>query len=115
MYDSVDKIDGIIGALSSQQKILSNNIANAHTPGYVRQQYKFSDVLGNLENPFETKLSSKMGSMMHASMAQEEGGEPVNLANEMIEMQKVFLNYTMVTRRVSTIFNNIRRASQIGR
>lgn len=114
MYDSIDWIDKVIGGLSSQQKVLSNNIANTHTPGYVRQEYKFSDVLANLNNPFETGLSRKMGSMQNSSFVQEEG-RPVNLAEEMVEMQKVFLNYSMTTRRVSTIFNNLRRATQIGK
>lgn len=115
MYDNIDHIDKMIGGLSQQQKVISNNIANTHTPGYVRQTYNFSDVLGNLSNPFETSLSQKMGSMMSSSFAQAEDGKPVNMAEEMIEMQKVYLNYSMVTRRVSTIFGNIRRATQIGR
>jgi flagellar basal body rod protein FlgB len=114
MYENIDKIDRIVGGLSEQQKVLSNNIANVHTPGYSRQQYSFSDVLGQLSNPFETKLSMKMGSVANSGLA-DGVGTPVNLAHEMIDMQKVFLNYTMVTRRASTIFNNIRRATQIGR
>lgn len=114
MYDGIDKIDKMITGLSSQQKVVSNNIANASTPGYTRQTYSFSDVLGNLSNPYETHLSQKMGSVIDTGMA-ESDGKPVNLAQEMIEMQKVFLNYSMVTRRATTIFGNLRRASQIGR
>lgn len=114
MYESVDKVEKIISGLSMQQKVISNNVANVHTPHYARQTYNFSDVLSNLQNPFETDLSRKMGSMMGSVLAQETG-QPVNLATEMVDMQKTFLNYTMVTRRASTIFNNIRRATQIGR
>lgn len=114
MYESVDKIENIITGLANHQKVVSNNIANAHTPGYLKQTYKFADVLGNMNNPFETNLSQKMGSMANSSFAMEEG-KPVDIAREMVDMQKVFLNYTMVTRRASTIFNNIRRATQIGR
>lgn len=114
MYDGINKIENIISGLSSQQKVISGNIANTHTPGYVRQSYNFSDVLGNLTNPFETNLSRKMGSMLNSSMVQTEG-RPVNLAQEMVAMQKVFLNYSMVTRRASTVFSNLRRATQLGR
>jgi hypothetical protein len=53
--------------------------------------------------------------MKDSSFVQEEGGRPVNLSEEMVDLQKVFLNYSLVTKRVSTIFNNIRRATQIGR
>ncbi len=116
MYESIDRIDRMVTGLTDEQKVISNNIANSHTPGYVRQEYNFADVLGNLNNPFETDLSRKMGSMKGSSFAQEEGiAKPVDLAREMVEMQKVFLNYSMVTRRASTIFSNIRRATQIGR
>lgn len=114
MYDGIDKLDKVIGGLSAQQKVITNNISNTHTPGYTRQTYSFSDVLGNLNNPFETRLSQKMGSMAGSAFQSEEG-QPVNLAQEMLEMQKVFLNYSMVTRRASTIFGNMRRATQIGR
>jgi len=113
MYGNIDQITSIINGLSGQQKVLSNNVANAHTPGYVRQTYSFSDVLGNLNNPFENDLSRKMGSTGPSASSEGEGG--VDIAHEMIEMQKVFLNYSMVTRRASTVFSNIRRASQIGK
>jgi flagellar basal-body rod protein FlgB len=115
MYEGVDRLGNIVNALSEHQKVISNNIANTHTPGYTRQTYSFQDVLGNLNNPFETQLSSKMGSMQNSTLAQETDGQPVDLAHEMVDMQKLFLNYTLVTRRMTTIFSNIRRASQIGR
>lgn len=114
MYEGIDRIENIIGGLTGQQKVISNNVANTHTPGYVRQTYSFSDVLGNLNNPFETELSRKMGAMAGSTFAQTDG-KPVNLAQEMIEMQKVFLNYSMASRRASTVFSNLRRATQIGR
>ncbi len=114
MYDGIDKIGGMIEGLSQHQKVISNNIANSHTPNYHRQQYNFTDVLGTLNNPFETELSMKMGSMANSTFAQSTG-KPVELAEEMVDMQKVFLNYSMVTRRISTVFGNLRRATQIGR
>ncbi len=114
MYEGIDSIGQIIGSLSSQQKVISNNIANWNTPGYVRQEYKFSDVLGNLNNPYETDLSKKMGAMTNANFT-ETDGQPVDISKEMVDMQKTYLNYSLVTRRISTVFNNIRRATQIGR
>jgi flagellar basal body rod protein FlgB len=114
MFKGLDRIEAAIGGLSSQHKVISNNVANSHTPGYVRQSYNFSDVLGHMSNPFETELSRKMGSMAGSTFAQGDG-HPVNLAQELVDMQKVFLNYSMVSRRASTVFSNLRRATQIGR
>ncbi len=114
MYDSIDRMDRMISGLSQQQKVVSNNIANSNTPGYVRQSYNFTEVLGQLSNPYETHLSQKMGSMENSAMVQTTG-TGVDMATEMIEMQKVFLNYSLVTKRASTVFNNLRRATQIGR
>ncbi len=115
MYEGVDNIERMIGGIANQQKVIANNVANAHTPGYAKQTYNFSDVLGRLSNPFETQLSQRMGSMKDSSFVEAEDGRPVNLSEEMVDLQKVFLNYSLVTKRVSTIFNNIRRATQIGR
>lgn len=114
MYDGIDKMDRMVAGLTNQQKAISNNIANAHTPGYTRQTYSFSDVLGNMSNPYENRLSQRMGAMIDTSLG-EDGGEPVDLAREMVDMQKVYLNYSMVTRRMSTVFGNLRRATQLGR
>ncbi len=114
MYDGIDRMDKLMTGLSQQQKVITNNIANTHTPGYVRQSYSFTDVLEDLHNPFENNLSHKMGSMKGQGFAQLES-RPVNLAQELIDMQKVFLNYSMVSRRASTVFGNLRRATQLGR
>ncbi len=115
MYEDINRIDNIIAGLSSQQKVISNNVANAHTPGYVRQTYDFKEVLGQMDNPYENDLSRKMGSMKGTVFSETDGGQKVNLADEMINMQKVYLNYAMVTRRASSIFNNLRKAVQIGK
>lgn len=114
MFGNVEHIEGIVAGLGSRQKAISNNIANAHTPGYIRQEETFSDVLGRMRNPFETPLSRKMGTSVHTAMVQG-SGESVELAREMVDMQKNFLYYSMTTRRMSSIFNNLRKASQIGR
>ena len=114
MYGEVNGLSSIISNISVNQKIAANNVANSQTPGYVRQVPSFSDTLGRLQNPFETNLSQQMGSLMPQTLARKTG-QPVDLAEEFLLMQKYFLDYSVVSRRASTIFNNLRRASQIGR
>lgn len=99
-------------AISEKQKVNSNNLANAHTPGYTTQQVNFADLL-KTDNPFETALSAKMGS----KMIEVTGGTglPVDIQKELIDMQKNMLFYSMATRRASTIFSTLKTASQIGR
>ena len=99
-------------AVSYRQQLVSNNIANAQTPGYVAKTVGFSDLLSSLNDPFQTGLSKKMGaSMAHSEM---ESG-PVSLQKELIDMQKNLLFYNMATRRLTTVFNNMRAATQTGR
>ena len=98
-------------AISERQKLVTNNVANAHTPGYMAKDISFSDLL-QMDNPFETRLSQEMGKRTPEANST---GLPVDLQKEMIEMQKNMLFYGMASRRVSTVFNTLKTASQIGR
>lgn len=102
---------GVLDAVSYRQKLVSNNIANAHTPGYSAQRASFSELLANANNPFETNLSAKMGTVPGVHNA----GGPVSLQKEMLEMQKNNLFFAMASRRLTTVFTTLRTASQIGR
>ncbi len=112
LTNAISNISHTLSAISEKQKVVSNNIANAHTPGYTAKSLNFADVLGQTNTPFETGLSMKMGKTIDMT---GETGVPVDLQKEMIDMQKNMLFYSMATRRTSTIFNTLRTASQIGR
>lgn len=104
----------MLNAITERQKVVSNNIANAHTPGYNARQVSFSDLLIGLNNPFETRLSKEMG----RSLQQDEAmatNHPVDLQEEMLSQQQNFLYFSMASRRLTTIFTTLRTASQIGR
>lgn len=112
--DYFENIGSVIHSIARRQEVNSNNVANANTPGYQAKSLSFSDVLGNLNNPFETRMSHKMGSS-NIALDETSTGMPVDLQKELIEMQKNTLFYSVATRRASTIFNTLRTASQIGR
>lgn len=99
-------------ATTKRQRVISNNIANAATPGYVAKSISFSDLLNEMNNPFQTKLAQKMGTMTEDAIST---GAPVSLQKEMIEMQKNMLFYSMASRRASSFFTNMRTAIQTGR
>jgi flagellar basal body rod protein FlgB len=102
----------MLGAISERQKITTNNLANAHTPGYTAREISFSELLGQMDSPFETRLSQQMG----ASMAMEGNtGQPVSMQKELVDMQKNLLFYNMAVRRISTVITGMKTASQVGR
>ncbi|MBK8190023.1 MAG: hypothetical protein IPK79_06190 [Vampirovibrionales bacterium] len=103
-----------LSGLSYSQQLVSSNIANAQTPGYTAKNVSFADVISSQNSPFETRLSKEMGKTCQP-LSMVDSGEPVNLQQQMILMQKNMLFYSMATRRAATIFNTLRTASQIGR
>ncbi len=114
MYDAVDQFSSMMTGMGLQQKMVSTNIANAHTPNYTRKTYSFTDVLGQLSNPYENKLSRQMGASVENNFTQETGA-PVNLTQEFVDMQKIALNHSMVSRVVTSIFTNLKKSTQIGK
>ena len=110
-HDSIDKTNLLMDLISQKQKVLGSNLANVNTPGYNRQDLDFSQVLGSMNSPLETKLSQKMGS----SPAVKTSGGEVNPAVELIEIQKNALYYTIATRRVSSVIQELKTIAQLGR
>ena len=115
MFWQIDYLGSMTSGIARNEKIAANNIANAQTPGYVHQEATFTNVLGRLQNPFENDLSRKMGNIQDSQMFKKPGSHPVDIAEEMFNMQEYSEEYSVVTRRLSSIFSNLRRASQIGR
>ncbi|MFA6989486.1 MAG: flagellar basal body protein [Candidatus Gastranaerophilaceae bacterium] len=109
--DSIDQTQVLLGAISQKQQVLGANLANMNTPGYIRKDISFSQLLATSNSPLETKLSAKLGS---ASCMQETGGE-VNPTQELVEMQKNALLYSIATRRVSSAITQLRTVSQVGK
>lgn len=101
----------LLTLLSQNQAIITNNIANVDTPNYVKQNTNFEQVLGSIRSPIETELAKKVGPCPLLS----EGDGKVNLETELMNMQKNFIYYSMVTRRAGSIINIVKNIGQIGR
>ena len=111
MNDSIDKSTAILDILSKKQEALGSNIANMNTPGYVRKDINFSQVLGSLNSPIETKLSEKLG----PSPFDESQNGKVNVTNELLEMQKNMLYYSVASRRITSVVNELKAITQLGK
>ena len=108
----IKPISNVLNVISQKQKITSVNIANAQTPGYIARKASFADLLQS-NNLFETSLSQRMGG--HFREIDQYSGAPVDLQQELIDMQKNSLFYSMATRRASSIFTGLKTVSGVGR
>lgn len=102
----------MLGLIAQRQKALGDNLANVDTPGYVRKDVDFSQQLNSVSGNLESKFSSKFGS---SPIAEEREGEQVNAANEIVELQKNSVLYSMATRQMSSIITQMRTVINVGK
>ncbi len=110
--DNLSVMGNLLGIISQRQQYISDNVANANTPGYVAKDISFSQMLETMKSPFENSLSRKMA---NSSVVESFSGQPVNLQHEMIEMQRNSLFYNVAIRRTSTIISLLKSSIQVGR
>ena len=104
-----------ISQLVTMQKASADNIANVNTPGYRPKRYNFETFLGADHSAMETSLSSRMGASQLPDLLSSQTQGQVNLQDEFMDMQKNLLYFNMVSKRLSTVINNIKTASNVGR
>ena len=110
--DNMGKVTLMMDLISQRQRALGSNLANVDTPRYVRRDVNFSDYLGTLNNPLETKLSEKLGP---SGVIEERRGEEIEVDKELSELQKNSLLYTMATRRMSNIITEMKTVINVGK
>lgn len=115
--DSMNNTSKLLNLISQKQKTIGENLSNMDTPGYVRKDVDFSQCLGGLNgSSFETSLSAKYGSSASGfGVVQEKSGEDINPANELMELQRNSLMYTMATRRMSNIITQMKTVINVGK
>lgn len=110
--DSIGSTSQMLDLIAQRQKALGSNLANIDTPGYVRKDINFGQYLATSDNMLETKLSNKMG---ESPAMEDRAGEVINPANELMELQKNSLLYSMATRRMSNIISQMRTVVNVGK
>lgn len=114
-FNSIDPLQGtghMLDLIAKKQKALGENLANIDTPGYTRKDVDFSKFLGSPISNLENRLAEKFGS---GPVYEHETGEVVNPANELMDLQKNSLLYTMATRRMSSIITEMRTVINVGK
>ena len=110
--DSMGKTSLMLDLISQKQRALGANVANVDTPGYVRRDIDFSQYLGSMNSPIETKLSTALGP---SGVIEDRRGQEIDIAQELAEMQKNSLMYTMATRRMSNIITEMKTVINVGK
>ena len=110
--DSMGKTGLMLDLISQRQRALGSNVANVDTPGYVRCDIDFSQYLGSMNSPLETKLSSELGP---SGVIEDRRRSEIDIAEELTEMQKNSLLYTMATRRMSNIITEMKTVINVGK
>ncbi len=112
-----------------KQRAIANNIANAETPGYKAIKVSFEESLdqeinklaANMEtkeefyNGLEEIKNADIGVFSDYSTSERADGNNVNLDAENIEMAKVQLQYSYLTRSMTDMFTRLRYAISGGK
>jgi len=106
---AIDQTNNVLDAIAKKQEMIANNVANANTPGYVRKDASFSQLL-NIDTPLEPELSRRIGPNPFIA---SEGGD-VDLKQELVEMQKNSMYYAVATRRMSSIITQMKTVTNVG-
>ena len=110
--DSMGKTNLMLDLISQKQRALGSNVANIDTPGYVRRDIDFSQYIGSMNSPIETKLSTKLGP---SGVIENRREQEIDIAEELAEMQKNSIMYTIATRRMSNIITEMKTVINVGK
>lgn len=98
----------ILDLLSAKQQVIAENLANVNTPGYQKRDVSFSQYLSSHNNPLETKMSEKLGP---SPFNVTEGGE-VSATEELMDIQKVQVLYTIASRQMTSVIQQMKQVTQ---
>ena len=110
--DSMGKTNLMMDLISQRQRALGSNVANVDTPGYVRRDIDFSMYLSSMNSPLETKLSTELGP---SGVLEDRQKKEIDIAQELTEIQKNSILYTMATRRMSNIITEMKTVINVGK
>lgn len=110
--DSLGKTGLMLDLISQRHRALGANVANVDTPGYVRKDINFSQYIGSMNSPLETRLSTALGP---SGVIEDRQNQEINIAEELAEIQKNSLMYTMASRRMSNIITEMKTVINVGK
>lgn len=121
--NNINLLQSALGASSLRQQVISNNIANAETPGYKAKQVVFEDILkqhltnqtkfiGNRTDSRHFLFGSNVDmvpaqTVENQSSTMQNNGNNVDLEQEMTLMAKNSLWYDTLTEQLNSEFQQL--------
>lgn len=98
-------------ATALRQKVLSNNLANANTPGYIRKDVHFSEALADALGKGPDEISSVKPEVVDDEEAQVNAhGNSVSLQKELAAIAQNELLYNFAAEMTNQKFAGLRKA-----
>lgn len=125
---NIKLLENYMGYLSTKNKVVSQNIANIGTEGYVRQNVKFQEMLNNeisskvkKTEPKHMNLASPSEFGMDQTVFLDKSKEPngginnVDIETEMAELAENAINFKFTSKKIAGHFQQLREVIKGGR
>lgn len=111
MDHTIEILGKLMDATALRQKVLSNNLANANTPGYLRKEVEFGDALAHaLGKGPEAVRKVRPEVVVDDGARVDERGNSVSIQKEMGEISQNALLYDFAAEMTGQKFNTLRKA-----
>ncbi len=109
--DGFKVMKGLTDGVMQRQEVLSNNLANFRTPGYVRQDVDFGRLLTDLKSGM-TELEDGNSSKI-ARAKYQDNSKPMNLEKEMSSLYDNHLRYLLLVKSIGHHFEHMKKALEV--
>ena len=109
--DGFKTLKGLTDAVMQRQEILSSNLANIETKGYVRQDIDFGRVLSSIKNNVPSIGDEKESMLTRARY--KDYSKPMTLESELSKLYDNHLRYLILTKSVSHHFEHMKKALEV--
>ncbi len=125
---NINLLQNYVSYLSTKNKVISENIANIGTEGYVRQNVKFQDMLSsemssslkktetkhiNMSAPQQTGIENEI--FLDKSKEPNGGINNVDIETEMAELAENAINFKFTSKKIASHFQLMREVIKGGR
>lgn len=106
-------LNSLVDAVADRQHMLANNLTNAKTPGWVRQDIDFGMLMKDLENSVETGSHDTDRAIEKATYRDE--ANPCTQESELSAMLDNHLKYILMIKINGHVYQHMEEATQSGR
>lgn len=109
--DGFYTIKGLTNSVVQRQEILSGNLTNLETKGYVRQDIDFARVLGELKGSSPSFEEGSEGILARARY--RDYSKPVTLESELSKLYDNHLRYLLLIKSINHHFDHMKKALEV--